>query len=134
MPEERALALQLHELLAVLGQRGVSTFLIMAQHGLLGPAMQSPIDVSYLADTVVMLRYFEAQGAVRKAMSVVKKRSGRHEATIREFRMGPPHGISVGEPLSGFRGILTGVPSYVGGADTLMFDDPSRKPRTDVAG
>ena len=134
MPEERALALQLHELLAVLGQRGVSTFLIMAQHGLLGPAMQSPIDVSYLADTVVLLRYFEADGAVHKAMSVVKKRSGQHEVTIREFRMGPPHGISVGEPLSGFRGILSGVPSFVGGNDTLMFDDPSRKPRRDVEG
>ncbi|HLK91269.1 MAG TPA: ATPase domain-containing protein [Polyangia bacterium] len=134
MPEERALALQLHELLAVLGQRGVSTFLIMAQHGLLGPSMQSPIDVSYLADTVMMLRYFEANGAVRKAMSVVKKRSGQHEVTIREFRMGAPHGISVGEPLSGFRGVLTGVPNYVGDAGTLMLNDLSRKPRTDVEG
>ncbi len=97
MPEERALALQLHELLTVLGQRGVSTFLLMAQHGILGPAMVSPIDVSYLADTVVMLRYFEAGGAIRKAISVVKKRSGAHEETIREYRMGPPDGVSVGK-------------------------------------
>jgi circadian clock protein KaiC len=120
MPEERALALQLHELLAVLNQNGVTTFMVMAQHGLLGPAMQTPIDVSYLADTVIMLRYFEADGAVRKAISVVKKRSGAHEDTIREYRMGPPDGISVGQPLSGFRGVLTGVPSYVGGSEKLM--------------
>jgi circadian clock protein KaiC len=120
MPEERALALQLHELLAVLNQNSVTTFLVMAQHGLLGPAMQTPIDVSYLADTVVMLRYFEADGAVRKAISVVKKRSGAHEETIREYRMGAPHGISIGQPLSGFRGVLTGVPSYVGGTEKLL--------------
>ncbi len=119
MPEERALALQLHELLTVLGQRGVSTFLLMAQHGILGPAMVSPIDVSYLADTVVMLRYFEADGAIRKAISVVKKRSGAHEETIREYRMGPPDGVTVGKPLTGFRGVLTGVPSYLGGSETL---------------
>ena len=119
MPEERALALQLHELLTVLGQRGVSTFLLMAQHGILGPAMVSPIDVSYLADTVVMLRYFEAEGAIRKAISVVKKRSGVHEETIREYRMGPPSGVSVGKPLTGFRGVLTGVPSYLGGSEAL---------------
>jgi circadian clock protein KaiC len=120
MPEERALALQLHELLAVLNQNGVTTFMVMAQHGLLGPSMQTPIDVSYLADTVILLRYFEADGAVRKAISVVKKRSGAHEETIREYRMGAPTGISVGHPLSGFRGILTGVPSYVGGSERLM--------------
>ena len=135
MPEERAMALQLHELLSVLAQRGVSTFLIMAQHGIIGPAMQSPIDISYLADTVVMLRYFEADGRVRKAMSVLKKRSGIHEETIREYRMGPPHGISVGKPLTGFRGILTGVPSYLGGGgETLVSSDPSRKPGMDVEG
>ncbi len=120
MPEERALALQLHELLAVLNQRGVTTFLVLAQHGLLGPAMNSPIDVSYLADTVVMLRYFEAAGAVRKAISVIKKRSGRHEDSIREFQMGSPQGITVGPPLSGFSGILTGVPVYTGGTEELM--------------
>ena len=124
MPEERALALQLHELLTVLGQRGVSTFLLMAQHGILGPAMVSPIDVSYLADTVVMLRYFEAEGAIRKAISVVKKRSGVHEETIREYRMGPPDGVSVGKPLTGFRGVLTGVPSYLGGTEALASEKP----------
>ncbi|MES1157972.1 MAG: ATPase domain-containing protein [Haliangium ochraceum] len=120
MPEERALALQLHELLAVLNQRGVTTFLVLAQHGLLGPSMNSPIDVSYLADTVIMLRYFEAGGAVRKAISVIKKRSGRHEESIREFQMGSPRGITVGPPLSGFSGILTGVPVYRGGSEELM--------------
>jgi circadian clock protein KaiC len=126
MPEERALALQLHELLAVLSQREVTTFMVMAQQGLLGPAMQSPVQISYLADTVVMLRYFEAGGAVRKAISVVKKRSGAHEETIREYRMGRPHGISIGEPLSGFRGVLTGVPTYVGGAERLMTRERGR--------
>ncbi len=134
MPEERELALQLHELLAVLGRRGVCTFLVMAQHGIVGPAMESPIDVSYLADTVVMLRYFEADGKVRKAMSVLKKRSGVHEDTIREYRLGPPHGISVGNPLTGFKGILTGVPSYVGTTETLMVNKLSREPGTDVGG
>ena len=124
MPEERALALQLHELLTVLGQRGVSTFLLMAQHGILGPAMVSPIDVSYLADTVVMLRYFEAGGTIRKAISVIKKRSGMHEETIREYRMGPPDGVSVGQPLAGFRGVLTGVPSYVGTVEALVTEKP----------
>jgi circadian clock protein KaiC len=120
MPEERSLALQLHELLAVLGQRGVTTFLIMAQHGIVGSSMVSPIDLSYLADTVVLMRYFEADGAVRKAISVVKKRSGAHEETIREFRMGAPDGIKVGKPLTDFRGILTGVASYVGAPETLL--------------
>jgi circadian clock protein KaiC len=123
MPEERALALQLHELLAVLNQNGVTTFMVMAQHGLLGPALQTPIDVSYLADTVIMLRYFEAEGAVRKAISVVKKRSGSHEETIREFRMGAPDGITVGPPLAGFSGVLTGVPRYVGRSEKLMSRD-----------
>jgi circadian clock protein KaiC len=124
MPEERALALQLHELLTVLGQRGVSTFLLMAQHGILGPGMTSPIDVSYLADTVVMLRYFEAAGAIRKAISVVKKRSGAHEETIREYRMGPPDGVSVGRPLTGFRGVLSGIPTYTGSSQTLTSGEP----------
>jgi circadian clock protein KaiC len=124
MPEERALALQLHELLAALGQRGVTTFLIMAQHGIVGSSMVSPIDLSYLADTVVLMRYFEADGAVRKAISVVKKRSGAHESTIREFRMGAPDGIKVGEPLVGFRGILTGVATYVGAPETLLAEKP----------
>ena len=87
--------------------------------------MVSPIDVSYLADTVVMLRYFEAEGAIRKAISVVKKRSGAHEETIREYRMGPPDGVSVGKPLTGFRGVLTGIPSYVGGSQALASGEPA---------
>lgn len=123
MPEERTLALQLHELLSVLNQTNVTTFMVMAQHGLLGPTMQTPIDVSYLADTVVMLRYFESDGVVRKAISVVKKRSGAHEDAIREYRMGAPTGVSVGGPLTGFRGVLTGVPVYVGGSEKLMSPD-----------
>jgi circadian clock protein KaiC len=132
MPEERTLALQLHELLSVLNQSDVTSFMVMAQHGLLGPSMQTPIDVSYMADTVLMLRYFEADGAVRKAISVVKKRSGSHEDTIREYRMGAPDGISIGEPLSGFRGVLTGVPHYVGGNENLMSREHPQ-PRLDGA-
>lgn len=126
MPEERTLALQLHELLSVLNQSDVTTFMVMAQHGLLGPAMQSPIDISYLADTVVMLRYFEAGGAVRKAISVVKKRSGSHEDTIREYRMGAPGAIAIGAPLTAFSGVLTGVPTYMGAAEKLMIKDQER--------
>jgi circadian clock protein KaiC len=110
MPEERYLEAQLHELLTYLRQRGVLTLLLMAQHGFVG-AMQGPFDVSYLADTVLLTRYFEAAGRVRKALSVVKKRSGRHEDTIRELAV-TPHGLVVGEPLSNFHGVLTGVPEY----------------------
>jgi circadian clock protein KaiC len=109
MPDERFLTAQMHELLTYLNQHGVVTLLIMAQHGFLG-SMSSPVDVSYLADTVVMLRYFEAAGAIRRAISVVKKRTGRHEDTIREMRLSASRGVEVGEPLKGFRGVLTGVP------------------------
>jgi circadian clock protein KaiC len=108
MPEERFLNIQLHELLTYLGQQGVSTILVVAQHGLMGH-MQSPVDVSYLADSVVLLRYYEFGGRVRKAISVVKKRGGSHEETIRDLKM-TRQGISVGEPLEEFHGILTGVP------------------------
>ncbi|HEX9927930.1 MAG TPA: ATPase domain-containing protein [Pyrinomonadaceae bacterium] len=113
MPEERFLTIQMHELLTYLNKQGVVTMLIMAQHGFLGSAMASPVDVSYLADTVLMLRYFEADGAVRRALSVVKKRTGEHESTIREFRI-TKEGITVGEPLREFRGVLTGVPTFIG--------------------
>ena len=99
MPEERFLIAQLHELLTYLGHKGVVTFLVVAQHGLLGSTMQTPVDTSYLADTVILFRYFEAMGEVRQAISVVKKRSGRHERTIREFRM-DDSGIHVGAPLA----------------------------------
>jgi len=108
MPEEHFLTVQLHELLSFLRQRGILTLLLMAQHGVLG-RMDVPVDVSYLADTVMMTRYFEASGRVRKALSVVKRRSGGHEDTIREIKLGPG-GLEVGEPLSNFRGVLTGVP------------------------
>jgi circadian clock protein KaiC len=118
MPNEKFLILQIHELLSYLNQLGVVTILVLAQHGLLGP-MQSPLDVSYLSDTVIMLRYFEAEGAVRRALSVVKKRSGAHEYAIREFQLAQG-GLHVGPPLKHFRGIFTGTPTYVGEAKPLM--------------
>ena len=117
MPEERFLTTQLHELLTFLGHRGVVTFLVLAQHGMVGH-MQTPIDTTYLADTVVLFRYFEAHGAVRQALSVVKKRSGNHERSIRELWL--DGGIRVGEPLSAFQGILTGTPTYDGHGESLM--------------
>jgi circadian clock protein KaiC len=111
MPDERFLTVQMHELLTYLNQQGVVTILVMAQHGFMGANMGAPVDVSYLADTVLMLRFFEAAGEVRRAVSVVKKRTGFHENTIREMRMSPG-GISVGDPLKEFQGVLTGVPNY----------------------
>jgi circadian clock protein KaiC len=114
MPQEEFLHLHLHELVTYLNQQGVLTLMILAQHGLVG-AMGTPVDVSYLADSVVVFRFFEALGAVKKAISVIKKRSGPHENTVRELRM-TEKGISLGEPLSEFQGVLTGVPRIVGGA------------------
>jgi circadian clock protein KaiC len=122
MPEEQALILHMHELLQYLNRQGVMTFLTVAQHGLVGD-MKSPVDVTYLADTVILLRYFEALGRVRRAISVVKKRTGAHEDTIREFMIGK-NGITVGEPLDGFQGVLRGVPTLVGANDGLL--DPAR--------
>jgi circadian clock protein KaiC len=113
MPEERFLTIQLHELLTYLGQQGVVTFLVVAQHGLMGVNMRAPVDASYLADSVILLRYFEARGKIRRAVSVVKKRSGAHEDTLREMRLGPD-GIWVGEPLADFHGVLTGLPELLG--------------------
>lgn len=110
MPEERFLTIQLHELLTYLGQKGVTTIMVVAQHGLMGNAMQSPVDVSYLADSVILTRYFELKGRVKKAISVVKKRSGAHEETIRELRVGEG-AIRVGDPLDNLWGVLTGVPT-----------------------
>jgi circadian clock protein KaiC len=120
MPEEKLLTVQMHELLSYLGNKGVSTILVMAQHGLLG-SMVAPVDVSYLADTVVMFRYFENAGRIRKAISVVKKRSGKHENAIRELTL-DGDGIRVGEPLDQFMGVLTGVPRYVGAPDELTHE------------
>lgn len=111
MPNERFLVVQLHELLNYLGQKNVATLLIGAQQGLIGMNMNNVIDASYLADAVVLLRYFEYRGSLRQAISVVKKRSGTHEHAIREFSMSS-NGIWVGEPLEDFRGVLTGVPAF----------------------
>jgi circadian clock protein KaiC len=118
MPEERFLVLQVHELLSTLNQLGVVTILVLAQHGLMGP-MQTPLDISYLSDAVLMLRYFEAEGRVRRAISVVKKRSGAHEDAIREFRL-TSEGVKVGPPLTEFQGILTGLPTYRGDKRPLL--------------
>jgi circadian clock protein KaiC len=109
MPEENALVLHMHELLQYLNRKGVTTFLTVAQHGLVGD-MKAPVDLTYLADTVILLRYFEAAGRVRRAISVVKKRAGAHEDTIREYRIGAG-GITMGEPLVQFHGVLRGVPT-----------------------
>ncbi len=109
MPEEQFLTAQLHELLTYLGRQGVTTLLVVAQHGMTGVNMHAPIDTSYLADSVVLLRYFEYAGKVKKAISVVKKRSGAHEESIRELRF-DHEGIHLSEPLTQFRGVLTGVP------------------------
>jgi circadian clock protein KaiC len=118
MPGEHALVLHMHELLQYLNRRGATTFLTVAQHGLVGD-MRSPVDVTYLADTVILLRYFEAVGRVRRAMSVVKKRTGAHEDTIREYRIGR-QGVTLGEPLTNFQGVLRGVPMLVGEGPTLL--------------
>jgi circadian clock protein KaiC len=112
MPHERFLAMQLHELLSYLGQQGVATILTLAQHGFIG-TMQSPVDVSYLADSVLLFRYFEHAGEIRQALSVIKKRSGPHERAIRELRF-DQGGISVGDPLNQFEGVLTGIPTFLG--------------------
>ena len=111
MPNERYLTIQLHEMLSYLGHLGVSTLLIGAHPGLVGGSMNAPGDASYLADAVVLLRYFEARGEVHQAISIIKKRGGEHERTIREFKL-QGGAIRVGEPLRGMRGVLTGVPSY----------------------
>lgn len=112
MPQENALILHVHELLQYLNRQGTTTFLTVAQHPLVGD-MKCPVVVTYLADTVILLRYFEAHGQVRRAISAVKKRTGAHEDTIREYRIGPS-GLAIGAPLTEFQGVLRGVPVYVG--------------------
>lgn len=119
MPEEKYLTAQLHELLTYLGHLNVVTVLIVAQHGLLGNTMQAPLDTSYLADSVVLFRYFETAGEVRQTISVVKKRTGAHERWIREFRLDST-GIRVGAPLRGFHGVLTGTPVFEGRSGDLI--------------
>jgi circadian clock protein KaiC len=118
MPGEHALVLHMHELLQYLNRQGATTFLTVAQHGLVGD-MQTPVDVTYLADTVILLRYFEALGRVRRAISVVKKRTGAHEDTIREYRI-DGRGISLGDPLVHFQGVLRGVPKLVSDGPALL--------------
>lgn len=121
MPGEHAILLHLHELLQYLNRQGATTFLTVAQHGLVGE-MKSPIDLTYLADSVILLRYFEALGRVRRAISVIKKRSGPHEDTIREYLIGA-RGLTLGQPLTGFQGILRGVPELIGDDDLLKRED-----------
>ena len=118
MPDEQFLVLQMHELLTYLSQLGVLTLLVLAQHGLVGP-METPLDISYLSDAVLMLRYFEYDGTVRRALSVVKKRSGQHEHTIREFRL-THRGVRLGPPLKGFTGVFSGTPVYTGDKAPLL--------------
>ncbi|RYZ83465.1 MAG: circadian clock protein KaiC, partial [Proteobacteria bacterium] len=113
MPESQFLSIQMHEMLAYLNQRGVLTIMTMAQHGYLGSNLTTPADISYLADTVVLLRFFEVEGAVKKAISVIKKRSGTHESTVREYKLGPVR-IQVGRALTEFHGVLSGALVYSG--------------------
>jgi circadian clock protein KaiC len=119
MPGEQYLSNQLHELASYLGHQGVVTIIIMAQHGFVA-ALQAPVDLSYLADTVVALRFFEIDGEVKQAVSVIKKRSGRHEKSMREFKLEPGKGIQVGEPLKEFQGILGGSPVFQGSIKKIL--------------
>jgi circadian clock protein KaiC len=116
MPDERFLTIQLHEMLSYLGHANVATLIVGAHHGLVGGPMIAPVDASYLADAVILLRYYESRGEIRQAISVVKKRGGTHERTIRDFRLANGR-IAVGAPLRDFRGVLTGVPVFEGSGD-----------------
>ncbi|WEZ82127.1 ATPase domain-containing protein [Rhizobium sp. 32-5/1] len=118
MPEEQYLVLQMHEISTYLNQKGIATLLLLANHGLVGQ-MNTQVDLTYLSDTVILVRYFEAQGRIRRAVSVIKKRTGTHEDTIREFTLSAA-GLSVGKALDEFSGVLTGVPRYHGARDDLM--------------
>lgn len=123
MPEEKSLVLHLHEVLLYLNRQGVTTFVTLTQHGLVGD-MSSPVDVTYLADTVILLRYFEAMGQIRRALSVIKKRTGSHESTIREYTLSA-RGLSVGDPLTDFQGVLRGTPDYTGSPQKLFGGRPT---------
>jgi circadian clock protein KaiC len=126
MPGEEYLTMQMHELLSYLNQLNVVTMITLAQHGIIGHAMNSPVDISYLADSVLLFRYFEAGGEVRQALSVLKKRSGRHERTIRELSLKDGH-IRVGPPLQEFEGVLTGVPRFMGKTGALVSRDTDKQ-------
>ncbi len=119
MPEEHFIILHMHELLQFLNRKGAATFVTVAQHGLVGDDMKSPVDITYLADTVILLRYFEASGRIRRAISTMKKRTGSHENTIRELQIGRG-GISLGAALTEFQGVLKGVPIYTGAQKPLL--------------
>jgi circadian clock protein KaiC len=124
IPEERLVNIRLHELLSYLAQRGVTTLLTLAQHGVFSETAGDQPEVSYyIADTLILLRFFEAAGEVRKTISVLKKRSGHHEQTIREFQI-TDQGVRVGQPLREFQGVLTGVPTYIGEPQPLLPPDP----------
>jgi circadian clock protein KaiC len=126
MPGEKYLINQLHELVAYLNYKGVVTILILAQHGLVAAA-EAPVDLSYLSDTVVSLRYFESAGEVKQSIAVIKKRSGRHEKTIREFRLETGRGVRIGQPLKEFQGVLTGVPVFRGDSGEIMSASDAKK-------
>jgi circadian clock protein KaiC len=123
MPEEQFLVLHIHELLQYLNRQGVSTFLTIAQHGLVGD-MKSPVDVTYIADTVILLRYFEAFGQVRRAISIIKKRFGSHQSSIREFRVSS-RGVALGPALEGFQGVLSGLPMFADSDRDRLLQDRS---------
>jgi circadian clock protein KaiC len=122
IPTTDAPIIRMHELLSFLNERAVATLIVLAQHGIVGATMPVPVDLSYLADAIVLIRFFEADGQVRKAISVVKKRTGVHENSIRELKLGPER-VQVGAPLKQFHGILTGVPQYTGAVKPLLSDD-----------
>jgi circadian clock protein KaiC len=122
IPATDAPIVRMHELLSFLNEQSIATMIVLAQHGTVGASMPTPIDLSYLADAIVLFRFFEAAGQIRKAISVVKKRTGTHETMIRELKIGPVR-VQVGEPLTEFHGILTGVPQYTGAAKPLLSDD-----------
>ncbi|MDP4539941.1 gas vesicle protein GvpD [Qipengyuania sp. DY56-A-20] len=120
MPSDNFLVLQMHELLSYLSQQGIISLMILGQHGVLGD-LRSELDISYLADTVMLMRFFEAEGTVRKSVSVIKTRTSDHERTIREFDINAS-GLTIGEPLTGFAGVLSGNPNYIPGNDKLLKD------------
>jgi circadian clock protein KaiC len=119
MPHEQFLLIQLNDILQMLGRHGVVSFLITAQHGMLGMGMKTPLDASYMADNVLLFRYFEIAGEIRQAISMVKKRTGKHERTIREFTL-TQRGVQIGNPLTDFHGVLSGTPSYEGKQEDLI--------------
>lgn len=123
MPEEQSLILHLHELLSYLNKRGIVTILILAQQGVVGD-VENPIDLSFLSDTVVLCRFFEAAGTLRRALAIVKRRTGAHDLSIHEYRLSST-GMQLGPELSALRGIFTGVPDYTGAGEELLYLNPN---------